>query len=387
MKLLHVFSVFGTAEGFFDGQFKYLSDRGYDIIVASSDSERAEEFCRRNNVSFVPINIPRSVSPSAILKAVKALRQVIKVEKVEAVFGHTPVGALCAMMAAWLSGVRYRVYYRHGLIYTTMTGFKRFIFKNEERFVAWLATDIINVSHSLSRLAKKERLNSPQKQFVIGHGTCGGIDTQDVFNPVLIDKDKLSAIRTSLHLYDADIVYGFCGRLCNDKGINELVDGFELFLKRHPQMKSKLLLIGGFDTRDGISEEKKQQISNNENIVLSGKVEKSDIPYYYSLLDVFVFPSHREGFGMCVIEASAMAKPVLCSHAHGCEDAIVEHVTGEYIPLTPEGICKGMESMLDSDLRHLLGYEGRKSVVANYDKRVMWPQVADLYAKILGDTR
>ncbi len=384
MKLLHVFSVFGTAEGFFDGQYKYLTDRGYEIIVTSSDSERAEEFCRRNNVSFVPVNIPRSVSPSAILKAVKTLCLVIKKEKVEAVFGHTPVGALCAMMAAWLSGVRYRVYYRHGLIYTTMTGFKRFIFKNEERFVAWLATDIINVSHSLSRLAKKERLNSPRKQYVIGQGTCGGIDTQDVFNPELMDKNKLSAIRSSLHLDGADLIYGFCGRICNDKGISELVDGFELFQKRHPQMKVKLLLIGGFDTRDGISEKKKQQINANGDIALSGSIEKSDIPYYYSLLDVFVFPSHREGFGMCVIEASAMEIPVLCSHTHGCEDAIVEHVTGEYIPLTPEGICEGMEQMLDGNLRSHLGHQGRESVVSNYDLRVMWPQVAELYSKILG---
>ncbi len=41
MKLIHVFSLFITAESFYDGQFKYLSDHGYEIVVVSTDSENA----------------------------------------------------------------------------------------------------------------------------------------------------------------------------------------------------------------------------------------------------------------------------------------------------------------------------------------------------------
>lgn len=177
MKLIHVFSVFGTAESFFDGQFKYLTDKGYEIVVVSSDALNTVAFCKRNGVRFVPVNIPRSVSPNAIVKAV--------------------------------------------------------------------------------------------------------------------------------------------------------------------------------------------------------------IPYYYSILDVFVFPSHREGFGMCVVEASAMEKPILDSRAHGCVDAIVEHETGEYIEISAEGICKGMEQMLDADLRGKFGMNGRKRVLEWYDFKVMWPLVGDLYKKLL----
>ena len=136
MKLIHVFSIFGTAESFFDGQFKYLTDQGYEIVVVSSDAPNTDAFCKRNGVRFVPLNIPRSVSPMAIVKAVKSICSLIRKEKADAVFGHTPVGALCAMIAARLCGVKNRVYYRHGLIYTTMKGLKHTIFKAEEKFVA-----------------------------------------------------------------------------------------------------------------------------------------------------------------------------------------------------------------------------------------------------------
>lgn len=383
MKQIHIFSIFTTAESFFDGQFKYLTEQGYEIIVVSSDSPNAEAFCKRNNVCFVPMNIPRSVSPQAIAKAVSCLCHLIRAEKANAVFGHTPVGALCAMMAAKICNVKNRIYYRHGVIYTTMHGLKRAVFKVEEQFVASLATAVINVSHSLSKLAIADKLNNSSKQYVIGHGTCGGIDAQGIFNPSLINSTQIIQLKTQLEINKADIVFGFCGRICNDKGISELVDAFELFQKRHTDLEAKLLLVGHFDSRDSISKLKKQQIKYNKDILISGHVDKTDIPCYYSLLDVFVFPSHREGFGMCAIEASAMEKPLLVSKVHGCEDTIIEDLTGKYIDLDAESICQGMELMLDAERRHFLGKNGRMKVLELYDFRVMWPLVKELYANIL----
>lgn len=383
MKLIHVFSIFVTPQSFFNGQFEYLTKQGYEIVLVSSDAPLAAEFAERNGIKFVPVEIPRGMSPIAIMKAIYYICCLIKTERADAIFGHTPVGALCAMIAARLCGVKKRVYYRHGLIYTTMTGIKYAIFKKEEQFVARLATHVINVSYSLSKLAVVDHLNSDKKQYVLGYGTCGGIDAQNIFNPALLDKSKVEDLKYKIGFTQASLVFGFCGRLCKDKGIPELVDGFEMFQKLHPNVKTKLLLIGRFDTRDGVSEEKKRQIKMNKDIVISGHIDKAEIPYYYTLLDCFVFPSHREGFGMCVVEASAMEIPVLDSKAHGCIDAIVEHETGEYIDSSAEGICKGMKLMLDADLRKCLGKRGREIVLERYDFSVMWPLVNELYYKIL----
>ena len=383
MKQIHIFTVFGTPKSFYDGQFKYLVDQGYEIILVSSNDTDSKYFAERNHIRFIPVEMPRALSPIAILRAIRQLIGIIKQEKPDVVFGHTPVGALCAMIAAKSCGVRNRVYYRHGVIYTTMKGTKYQLFKWEEKFVASLATSVVNVSHSLSRLAIRDRLNSEIKQFVIGHGTCGGIDAVKIFNPALLNTAVLDATKKKLGLNDADIVFGFCGRICNDKGVPELIDAFDLFRSKHKGVKAKLLLIGAMDIRDGISEHYATKIKEDADIILSGRVEKKDIPYYYAMLDVFVFPSHREGFGMCAIEASAMEKPLLVSKVHGCEDTIVEHLTGEYIGLDAESISKGMELMLDADTRRFLGKNGRMKVLEWYDFRVMWPLVRELYARIL----
>lgn len=380
MRILNIFTISTTPKAFFDGQFKYLSNAGNDIWVVSS-SEEPVDFVKSNSVTYRQFDIRRSISPIADLRTITALISFIRREKFDVVVGHTPKGAMVAMIAAKIAGVKTRVYYRHGLIYTTASGLKRTIFKTVERFTAICATHIINVSPSLSKLAVKDHLNSDKKQIVIGAGTCGGIDAFGTFNPEVISKEDKAELKSVLSIKNDDFVIGFCGRICKEKGIRELIDGFKQFRQNHPH--SKLLLVGVFDSRDILPMEYKNEIENNPDILSVGQIEKSKLPLYYSLMDVFVFPSYREGFGMCVIEASAMEVPILVSHSHGCIDSIREHQTGEYIDISAHSIVNGLELMSHQDKRHEYGKNGRKFVVENFDHKIMWPQILNLYNQIV----
>lgn len=380
MKILHVFTLPSTAEAFFDGQFRFLSDCGHTITV-SANSPFNPNFCSRNNLRSKAFPIVRSINPFADIKTISILLSDISRSKYDAVVGHTPKGAMVAMIAAKLAGVKTRVYYRHGLIYTTAEGVKRKILKAVEQLTAACATHIINVSPSLSKLAIKDHLNSDKKQAVIGAGTCGGIDAIGTFNPKLISQTERDDLQTTLGIRADDFVVGFCGRICKEKGIRELIDGFKQFSQNQPH--SKLLLVGAFDSRDILPEEYKNEIESNPDIISTGQIDKSKLPLYYSLMDVFVFPSYREGFGMCVIEASAMEIPILVSRSHGCIDSIREHQTGEYIDISAHDIANGLELMTNRDKRHEFGKNGRKFVVENFDYKVMWPEILNLYNQIV----
>ena len=383
MKILHIFTLSRTAIAFFDGQFRYLKDHGYEIVLACKREDGIEDFAERNGVKYIPVEIPRSMSPVAIMKAIGAIRQIIKTEKPEAVFGHTPVGALVAMIAAKLAGVKKRIYYRHGIIYSTMTGLRQQVFIAEEKFVSALATHIVNVSPSLAEKCTKDGINKTEKNVVIGRGTCGGIDAQGIFNPALLDAERLEQERERFGLKDADIVFGFCGRFCKDKGTPEMLEAFEMFRNRHTDLNVKMLLIGTLDERDILPDETKKMIKEDADVIVTGWIDKSAIVYCYGLLDCFVFPSHREGFGMTVIEASALEVPILVAPSHGCIDSIKEGVSGFYIDLNAESICEGMERMLDKDTMKMIGKLGRRFVLENFDRQVMLPIVMDMYNQIL----
>lgn len=382
MKSLHVFTLFTTANAFFNGQYGFLTTNNQQIDVASASAD-ATEFCNANGTRFFPIQIARSISPLTDLKSICQLRKLIKREKYDAVFGHTPKGAMVAMIAARLAGVKTRVYYRHGLIYTTAHGLKRKILKIVERLTAACATHIVNVSPSLSKLAIKDHLNPDKKQIVIGAGTCGGIDTINLFNPANVSEESVSALKLHLNIPHDAFVAGFCGRLCRDKGIIELIDGFKLFQQKHPDISAYLLLVGPYDARDVLPESIKEEIKANNSIITTGNVPHQHLPVYYSLMDVFVFPSYREGFGMTVIEASAMEKPILVSRSHGCVDSIQENVTGEYIELTADSIMTAMTTMLDRNKRLRYGANGRKWVTENFERTRMWPMILEFYNQTL----
>lgn len=382
MKVLHVFTLLTTPESFFYGQFGYLAEHGHEIHLVTDDEEDIE-FSRRNHIIYHRIPIIRAISPMGDIGTIKKLMQLIRREKYDAVFGHTPKGAMVAMIAAKLAGVKTRVYYRHGLIYTTAKGLKRSILKTVERLTAACATHIVNVSPSLSKLAVKDHLNSSRKQIVIGLGTCGGIDTIDIFNPTKVSQEKVSALRHALGVPDNAYVVGFCGRLCRDKGIIELIEGFRIFQQAHPDIVSCLLLVGPYDARDILPPQVKDEIEENHSIVAPGSVSHHFLPDYYSLMDVFVFPSYREGFGMTVLEASAMRIPVLVSRSHGCVDSIRENITGCYIDITSQSIASGLSDMLVPQLRQRLGNAGRDFVTENFERTRMWPKILNLYIKIL----
>jgi glycosyltransferase involved in cell wall biosynthesis len=381
MKVLHVFTKFGSTS-FFNGQFKYLSDKGHDITIISSPDEKADAFCKRNNTKFIPLFIPRYISILLMLKIIWKLMRIIKKEQFDAVMGHTPIAALCAMIAAWLCRVRIRVFYRHGLLYTTLKGFRRYFYLTEERFVSWLATEVVVVSPSVAEISIKDHLTRPDKLFVIGKGTCGGIDTVDKFNPSLISQDKLDSLKKKYNLDKAGIVFGFSGRFVVDKGIYELIGGFEKFKNLHSDEKAMLMMVGGFDERDSLSKEFQEKMKKMKGVVITGRVPSDMMPYYYSLMDVLIFPSHREGFGMCSIEAAAMERPVIVNKCHGCVDSIVEGQTGLFLELSSNGVCQAMEKALNKAEMKEMGIRGRRFVQENFDWKVMFPMIEKMYVSL-----
>lgn len=377
--ILHVFSIIDTAEAFFDGQFRYLGKCGFSVHVITSPSPRITGFSRNNKTQYAEVLIPRAISPLQDIRAVIAMSCYIKKEKIQTVVGHTPKGALLSMFAGFIMRIPQRIYYRHGLIYTTKTGIERAVLKTTEKFISAMATDIINVSPSVADLCVKDGINKRDKQQLIGKGSCGGIDCIGKFSPESIDHEKLKNLRKQLKIEEDAFVVGFAGRICRDKGIEELVSGFNLLVKKYPAKKMVLLLTGDHDTRDHLDERISAEICSNPNIIKTGWVSSAEIKYYYSLMTVFVLPSYREGFGMSVIEASAMEIPVLVSKSHGCIDTIVENKTGCFIEISAKGVTAGISKFFEPEERARYGKQGRAWVVENFDHSVLWPQVLNIY--------
>ena len=317
-----------------------------------------------------------SINPIQDFKSIRQICRYIKETQTGIVVGHTPKGGLLSMVAAWLMRVPKRVYFRHGLVYQTSSGLKRFILMSVDRLASLLATKIVCVSPSVLEQSIKDKLAPARKQIVLGKGTCSGVDTQGKFNPQNINPTKMAEFRSKWGINETDWVVGYTGRLVRDKGIIELVDAFQLIKANNPRLK--LLLVGMFEERDALPPAIQDKIKNDPQIVFTD-FQNEDMEYFYAMMDVYVLMSYREGFPTGTLEAQSMGVPVLTTRVTGCCDSIVDGLTGVFVDRAPQQLAQVIGDMYKGQ-RLFSKEQVRSWVMLNFDNLRVWEEIKRLYA-------
>lgn len=377
MKILHVVNISFVIPYFLGNQLKWFEKKGYKEFIVCSPSEELKSFSNQYGFEYREVEVLRKISIWKDLKSVYAIIRYIRQTKVDVVTGHTPKGGLVAMIAAYITRVPIRIYFRHGLVYETSTGLKRSLLVNIDRLASRLATKIVCVSPSVARRSVENGLNPEWKQTVLAHGTCNGIDIER-FSKATVSEERTIALKQKLGINDGDFVVGFAGRLVRDKGIIELVRAYQEIRKEHQNVR--LMLVGMLEIRDALPEDVVKTIREDESIICTGYVGYDTIEQYYALMDVFVLPSYREGFPTSVLEASAMGIPVITTQATGCCDSIRDGETGFFVDHNEKELEQALRKLYgDATLRERMGKAGRKFVEENFKQEIVWEEIEKLY--------
>ena len=159
---------------------------------------------------------------------------------------------------------------------------------------------------------------------VLGQGTICGVPKKFIRGRV--SQDEKMALRAKLGLPKGrDIVICiFLGRISVEKGVLDLLEAVKTL--QLSANKQHLLLVGPEeclkidDLLNTVPEECR------EFITFKGFV--SDASDLLAASDFLCLPSHREGFGMVVLEAAGACLPSIGSRIYGLTDAIVDGKTG-----------------------------------------------------------
>lgn len=377
MNILHVVNVFFVVPYFLGDQLRYFKDKGNNLFLACSHSDELEEEANIQGFSYLEVPILREISVLQDIKSVFSLYKYIKNNNIDIVNGHTPKGALLAMIASFFARVPKRIYFRHGLVFETSRGFKRFLLISMDRLASFLATRIVCVSPSVYNKSIEYKLNPKNKQLILSKGTCNGINLQK-FRRGDISEEIICNLKSNLNIPKDNFVIGFTGRLVKDKGIIDLVEAFCILSKEYSNIT--LLLVGMLEVRDGLPSNIVEEIKNNPLIINTGYIQNKDIPNYYALMDIYILPSYREGFPTSVLEASAMELPIITTKVTGCIDSIVEGVSGVFSSHDKEDISIKIKNFIENETSiPQYGKAGRTFVENNFDEKIVWEQINNLY--------
>lgn len=345
-----------------------LHKNGISItIVCNMDSEYEKEL--KEQFPFVdtyPIAFPRGISFGGSIKSVVKLKQFLKKHQFDMIQYSTPNASLYASIASKMAKVPVRLYCQWGMVYVTMHGIKRKIFKILENHVCKNSTNIQPDSIGNLEFCRQEGLYDASKSEVIWNGSAKGLDLS-VFD-VTKKTEYNRMIREKFDIpFDAPVI-GFVGRLGREKGCHELFKAFKEIKRSFPT--AKLLFVGPIEKEETIEPKLLEYFRSCDDIIKTDRV--TNVEQYMSAMDVFVLPSYREGFGMSVIEAEAMEVPVIVTKYPGPAGAMLDQINGYAIDIYDvEAIVKNVIFLLDNpDVSSRFGQNGREYVETHFDQVV-----------------
>ena len=342
--------------------------RNIDVTVVC-DMDSDYEAGLKKEYPFIntfPIAFPRGINFFDSIKSIFILRKFFRMEKFDMVQYSTPNASMYASVAAKLSKIPVRLYCQWGMVFVTMTGIKRFVFKNIEKMVCRFSTEIQPDSTGNLEFCRSIGFYDKTKSRVIWNGSAKGLDLSK-FD--ISKKPQYSEkIKSKYGIADDVPVIGFVGRLGREKGCNELFKAFKKVKEKFPS--AKLLFIGPIEKENTIEPDLLEYFKNCDDIIKTDRI--SNVEEYTAAMDVFVLPTYREGFGMSVIEASAMEVPVIVTKYPGPSSAMSDGVSGYSVDVKDvDALVENIIKLLsDKDLCRKLGEGGRKFVIEHFDQKV-----------------
>ncbi|MCX8010118.1 MAG: glycosyltransferase family 4 protein, partial [Ignavibacteria bacterium] len=144
------------------------------------------------------------------------------------------------------------------------------------------------------------------------------------FNPARVNPYK---IKEEFNFKPADFIFCSIARLSPGKGHEEIIEAVRIVSLKHKNIK--VMFVG--EAEESELDYKARLIDTiekynlNKYFIFAGF--RKDIPEILSAIDVFLFPSRDEAFGIALIEAMAMGKPNIVCRSSGILDIIIENET------------------------------------------------------------
>jgi phosphatidylinositol alpha-mannosyltransferase len=348
---------------------RYFTRMGHEVKIIAPASRAIPDFGDR----FIPIGRPRPIPSSGSIARVTVslvlapkIREVLEREKFDIIHFHEPLMPMLCTTILRLSktanvGTFHASYGKPGYNFARPIGkwILRRWFHNLDGKIA--------VSRPAMEYASS---NFPGYYNIIPNG----VDIEH-FSPDVAPIEEFK---------DGKLNILFVSRLEKRKGLNYLLQAFRQVKEEIPDCR---LIVVGPGTRLRRRYEKYVARTGLNDVVFTGLVSYDDLPRYYQTADVFCAPAiGSESFGIILLEAMAMGKPIVASNIEGYASVISPGVDGLLVPpADKDKLAQALVSLLsDEALRQEMGAQGRIKALEHSWERIA-QRVFAYYVRVLSE--
>jgi glycosyltransferase involved in cell wall biosynthesis len=172
------------------------------------------------------------------------------------------------------------------------------------------------------------------------------------------------------------------GRLVPQKGFDLLIQAFQKIASQVPDLHC--LIVGEGDDKDKLSAQIRAA-GLEKRIYLVGYRDRQDVLSIVRSSDIFVMPSRYEGTPIALLEAAALARPILATCAGGIPE-LVTHEQHAFLvpPEDPAAFADGLARLArDPEYAGRLGQNAQQRVRESFSPQLQQEQTWAAYEKAL----
>jgi glycosyltransferase involved in cell wall biosynthesis len=308
-------------------------------------------------------------------EAIATLKGLLTSERVQIIHAHNGRTGTLAAVATWRAGIGRCVATQHFIdpSRTGRRGIKARISRRIHRWVTRHTNWFIAVSRAAERAMAVRGDAKPGRVSVISNGIC------DFDRAAIRPADE---VRRELGIaVDAPLIV-CAARLQPEKDVTTLIESMAIVRQHHP---SALCVVAGDGAQRQMLEDKIKELGLGASIRLLGFY--ADAASLIAAGDVFVLPSLNEPFGLVLLEAMALRRPVVSTSSGGPLEIVEPEQTGLLVtPQRPHQLGMAIVRIIgDRAFAEQAGLAGRRRFETNFTADVMGAATAAVYRRIIDE--
>ncbi len=348
---------------------KNLPKGEFSVKIAARGGGKFEEASEAGGLEFLPIELPKLLRT----RYLKNLQEIYDREKFDIIHSHGGVAGFYGRILKKHNPELKCVHSIHGIHYINSSNlFRKSISKTIEQYLVQFTNRTICETHNDYLTAVKNKIAGRTNTDIIPNAINTG-----AFANLKRDKNLL----VKLGLSENNFIIGNISRFDEQKNQKLILQAAYFLVKKYPEIR--FVFVGS-----GKSLQQMQDLARESNldeyVIFTG--EQSSLKEYYSIFDIFVFPTLWEGMPYVLLEAMASRLPIVCSRIPNLLEVIKPDQSALVInPYDMDDLFRKISALHQS-------FELREEIAQNamiestqYDESEIIPKIADVYSEVLKD--
>ena len=359
-------------------QLRAFADAGYEVIGCSAEGPHLDAIAA-NGIRHIPLhNSTRAMSLGADVRTAREFAGVLRQVKPHILHTHNPKPGVYGRLVGRALRVPVVVNTVHGLYAQSHDkAARKAAVYGLERIAAFAShAELVQNPEDLATL---RRLRVPEDRLVL---LGNGVDMSR-FDPAAVPAGRREQLRGELGIAADAVVVGAVGRLVQEKGYVELIDAAVRVKQSHPA--TEFVFVGPHepDKADALSS---ADVERAEAAGVHFLGLRDDVHELYTMFDIYVLASHREGFPRSAMEAAAMGLPLLVTDIRGSRQVVTDGRNGLVVAVNnADALTEGLTRLVNDDAARLrMGAASRERAVEQFDDRRQVEITLATYERLLG---